>query len=1211
MRYLNKIIFINSAAIRYSEVWLDGNIHLIGTQGVGKSTILRAILFFYNADTQRLGIPVEKKSYPEYYFPYADSSIIYEVAHERGNFCVMSYKTMNRVCYRFIASPYRPDLFIDADGAPYAADRIRTVLDKQGIRYSGAIATYEEYRNILYGCSDNKKDYSCFALMESASYPNIVRTIQNVLLNARLEAESIKQTIISSLNEADSLIDLSRYRSHLAGFEEQLTDVARFEEPALRRAAAAIASLSDEVRRRDLRLNDLCRSLCAAYLRNEAELPGLARRMHAKEEERNAGYRQREQLDSASKAQTAQWEAQLAVIGKSLSDAKAKAAYYAKKRIDSLIERCGQRELLRQERESLQREMALLSSKSHEASMVHEQLLANLSNEWGAFENEQRKKGLALSTELNAQKEARRSFYRARREALGQACGEGKEQLLAERERRAAEVATLAEQIRSRREQPARSAEWEQLRLRLSHFEPDRKAIELKLKELNYELGCLAKEAETASKQLDADYQQLLDKQRAKQEALTAKVAELSAFLDNQKDSFFNWLSEHKPGWEQNIGQVCDERLLYGAAFQAELADADADSFYGVRFTPAEARPIKTKADYLSEREQAADSLVAIQRFLATAAQDLDTAKERQSKQFQSQAKPIKEEIYQATYDLEQLQRRREADEAEAERLKQADDQRKRQELAQLEQALDQAQIALTAAQEGLAQRQDEQRQALGQLADAEREELDALDKEHAAALRRIAEALAEKQAELDARKAAYDRERLERFAADGGDPKRMELIQSRLQAIDEELRHVQEAQPLVIEYWKDKRELLDKVPDWEADRDRLQLQVSSARQQLRQAMSQLNQRLAKADAELKELRENHRKATDNHEEYQRCTLLDWYRGRQAIFAERPEGEPPGDCRSLIGEITLAVSEQQRQMADLRKQITAYAGHFAPSNVFAFKTTFSDDAAYLDFASDLTEFVAEDKIAQYRSRIQTRNSDIFRQVTADTKAMMAQEGAIRGVVEQINADFKAKNFVGVIQCIEMRIDPSQHKIVSLLKEIKRFNEEYGWDLGQNLFAAAADDKALSEKAAQLLRALIKAMEGSKEGVIRLADFFDLKFRVVENRNDTGFVERLSNIGSEGTDVLVKSMVNIMLLNVFKSNASTHFSDFKLHCMMDEIGKLHPNNVAGILRFANDRDILLINGSPTEQDAMVYKHIYKLEKDTDSFTRIRRVITQFD
>ena len=91
MRYLNKIAFINSAAIRYSEVQLDGNIHLIGTQGVGKSTILRAILFFYNADTQRLGIPVEKKSYQDYYFPYADSSIIYEVAREDGWFTVLSY----------------------------------------------------------------------------------------------------------------------------------------------------------------------------------------------------------------------------------------------------------------------------------------------------------------------------------------------------------------------------------------------------------------------------------------------------------------------------------------------------------------------------------------------------------------------------------------------------------------------------------------------------------------------------------------------------------------------------------------------------------------------------------------------------------------------------------------------------------------------------------------------------------------------------------------------------------------------------------------------------------------------------------------------------------------------------------------------------------------------------------------------------------------
>lgn len=46
MKYLNKIIFINSANIPYAEIAVDGNVHFTGTQGVGKSTVLRALLFF-------------------------------------------------------------------------------------------------------------------------------------------------------------------------------------------------------------------------------------------------------------------------------------------------------------------------------------------------------------------------------------------------------------------------------------------------------------------------------------------------------------------------------------------------------------------------------------------------------------------------------------------------------------------------------------------------------------------------------------------------------------------------------------------------------------------------------------------------------------------------------------------------------------------------------------------------------------------------------------------------------------------------------------------------------------------------------------------------------------------------------------------------------------------------------------------------------------
>ncbi|MEO7312883.1 MAG: ATP-binding protein, partial [Chitinophagaceae bacterium] len=100
MRFLNKIVFINSATIRYADVLSDGNVHLIGTQGVGKSTLLRAILYFYNADSLKLGINREKKSFAEYYFPFQNSFLIYEVMRETGPYCIIAFKSQGKVCFR-------------------------------------------------------------------------------------------------------------------------------------------------------------------------------------------------------------------------------------------------------------------------------------------------------------------------------------------------------------------------------------------------------------------------------------------------------------------------------------------------------------------------------------------------------------------------------------------------------------------------------------------------------------------------------------------------------------------------------------------------------------------------------------------------------------------------------------------------------------------------------------------------------------------------------------------------------------------------------------------------------------------------------------------------------------------------------------------------------------------------------------------------------
>ena len=170
MRALRKIIFVNSAHIRYAEVRLDGNVHFIGTQGVGKSTLLRAILFFYNADKKHLGIPQEMKGFDDFYLPHANSYIVYEVEHEHGPFSILMFRNIGRACYRFINAEFRKEWLVDKNGEVTAESKvIRERL--AGAYMSKIIDRYEQYRDILYGNKQTVgKEFARFQLMETNRY---------------------------------------------------------------------------------------------------------------------------------------------------------------------------------------------------------------------------------------------------------------------------------------------------------------------------------------------------------------------------------------------------------------------------------------------------------------------------------------------------------------------------------------------------------------------------------------------------------------------------------------------------------------------------------------------------------------------------------------------------------------------------------------------------------------------------------------------------------------------------------------------------------------------------------------------------------------------------------------------------------------------------------------------------------------------------------
>ena len=223
---------------------------------------------------------------------------------------------------------------------------------------------------------------------------------------------------------------------------------------------------------------------------------------------------------------------------------------------------------------------------------------------------------------------------------------------------------------------------------------------------------------------------------------------------------------------------------------------------------------------------------------------------------------------------------------------------------------------------------------------------------------------------------------------------------------------------------------------------------------------------------------------------------------------------------------------------------------------------------------------------------------------------MSNRSQVQATVNEINRDFRENNFVGVVKDIELRLSDSSDRLVQHLFVIKKFNDEHSDNIGEmDLFTDESQRVLNNRRAVELLTMLMDELDADqKRDMITLADVFKLEFRVRENDNDTGWVERLSNVGSDGTDVLVKAMVNIMLINVFKKKVSKRFGDFRIHCMMDEIGKLHPDNIAGILDFANKRNIYLVNSSPTTYNATAYKYTYSLSKDTNNVTVVKTLMT---
>lgn len=1214
MRALRKIVFVNSANIRYAEVRLDGNVHFIGTQGVGKSTLLRAILFFYNADKLHLGIPKEMKSFDEFYLPHANSYMVYEVEHEHGPFSIIVFRSSGRACYRFIDAAYCKEWLVDGHGEVTAEWKvIRERLN--GVFMSKIIDRYEQYRDIIYGNRQAVgKEFARFQLLETSRYQNIPRSIQNVFLNSRLDANFIKDIIIRSMSEEEANIDLGYFRRQVSDFEQEYKDISCWYnlnhkgESVVRKQAETVVKTYHELLYMRQRIGELCGELRYAERISRERLLLVGAKITELSQEQEKQKRLLSEIQQKYDSEKSSLNKEQGRVEGNLERLKERREHYASIHIEDVIKRCDKEQGVKAELDSFKDRLSDLTSRFNDVTTKYNALYQNISNRLETFRNAQQQCVIAEEKEKQKTDERLLKEYNSARKEIEQSFADKITTATGVIESIKAEQNDSDKELLKLKYLTPFKEEKETLSRQLSELSLNAKELEGKITAQTSEINRIQAEYEKKEAEIASRFHRQADDKQAQIESFVGQISSIDKILARIKGSLYEWLEDNKKNWEQNIGKVINEEtILYQTGLHPQ--DTGGDSLFGVKLDLTDIPLNVRKPKQLQEEKAGLEKQLRQAKADYAEIQDKQTkAIEKLKRQFTPIVKELRQQKSMSETELNMIPQKHKTILVKIEDYD-----------AKAKRMIEQRQNELNTRQQEFAHNLTDAQSGLEKLYADKEKHLKGAEKKHydakAVNAKTHAERVAAINAETKIREQETDAELKElkqqetyELKGRGADTGLVEKCKAKIKNVEDELRYIERHRELVFNYQRDKAELFDQEDNFKSQKKRLTDKLQQLNEKYEQRRLRHERQLTVIGRELNERRDEQKRLAEDllkserfaHDENLCPPMLAEAKERQTL-------RTPGQA---VDELTSVIVSRQKRQDQFKQSINVFKGNFSAKNTFSFKTELATDDDYLDFANNLDDFLINNKLEEYRRRTSERYVDILARVSKEMGELTRHESDVDKIIHDINDDFKERNFVGVIKLISLQSVPSADKMVQLMKRIKEFNDENQYAMGEmNLFSTVNRNEVNRKAVDHLLDFMKSLTDNPSRQYLTLSDLFQLQFRIIENDNDTGWADKLSHVGSEGTDTLVKAMINIMLINVFKEKVSRRFGDFRIHCMMDEIGKLHPQNVKGIIDFANARNILLINSSPTTYNVSDYRYTYLLQKDGKSKTVIHPLISK--
>lgn len=1215
MRQLNKIVLINSANIGYSEIRLDGNTCLNGNQGAGKSTILRAILFFYTGQTRKgLGIDKEKKPFMEYYFDSTCSYIVYEVMRDEFTYSVVVYRNGNTLSFRFVDAAYDSRWFIGEDGMVQEWPAVLKHIG--GIHVSPCVSTLEQYRSIIYG-NVGKGQFSQYCLFSGQNYQCIPSAIQSVFLNDKIDADFIKNSLVDSLSENPHQIDLSSYRSKLSAFGKDLEDIKtwyrqRNREYIVQREAERLIGHYRNVIALGIQVVELWKELNYAIPADEQrtcelEVEGL----------RLLGLSQ--ELTKEKAALTADYTSLSAKLHDSLSRVKAqldecqsRRAKYRSLRIEEFLPLFAQEKELRQR---LAQQEEMLTALQHEVDDIRSH-----------FEGVEKLRRAQLSDYINQRNAEKNGFtgrYYKNKEAIFNEMTSLKEEIQKSKD-------DIIESLRHTQEtQLSDLAELESDRKMnevMPLFRHEIEAAEASIRKYmdrkrELEASEVGKEGEmkTLRMQLDFELNALSQghegrKSRLQQEIQTLREqhAEVQALVDNWKGTFSYWLEENLPDWQDSIGRVADEKILLSSSLDPILASgSDLGSFFGVQINlcAIEPHPV-SQQELMLRKERLEEGLQKKIKEYESEEVAYKDGEDRLRKEFVSRINTLQQEVSNLSITIDQTAEKIKTACGEKESYIQKAAKEREEKIARILEKMTALRSEKAETEKSLSRTKAEKETALKAVADNAREKQRHAEQEMREAVQAIESQIKEETEAAERECAAILRDLDKAYLQKGVDAVRISQQKRIIDELKRKITIIDDNRNLVAVYYSDKERYFDREEDLRLQKKTLLEQIASHEQTYSRQLSAKTQALKDVERQRSEA-EGKKKALEESLAESRRFHAEDGRISDEIRAICEKMETDRSSRQVYMDLSQNRAKAYNEMESLKKSVNAFKSNFAPDNTFKFPAVVTTDEEFLDYGLNISNFVAFNKVNDFVKTLNNHYLSVLSCISRDGGFLAKEESAIESLILDINRDFSTRNFLKALDSIRIRKSPVDTPLMSLLRALKKFYDNNQEHLGElNLFNSDYEGTSkINMEAIDHLNefyALIQRFPEKKELTIK--DVVQLEFRIVENGNDTNWRTSLRNVGSNGTDTCIKIMINITMMYVFRNRVNHKQGDFRFHCIVDEIGTIFPENIRCLMQYASDHGILLVNGAPISNNMAEYKYLYSVSKNEEHVTRTALILT---